>query len=396
MAGRPRQLPQGPQGERIVTTRRSAQRTRSIAVLVASILVIIGLIAWIAVARGGNAGDFEGTGNGQEEIVEIAEGSTISQLGPELEERGIVKTNSAFQTAAANNPDSDSIHPGFYRLQGEMSAESAVEALLDPANKITPLKVYGGATLMDINVLGGQVRHGILTMIQDVTCGTATNCVDVEKLNKVASDADAASLGVPAWALDVVNARKGDAKRLEGLIAPGEYIIDPGASAEEILTDLITRSAKQYDATGIVDRAKNVGLSPYELLTAASLVEREAPAGEFDKVARVILNRLNAPMRLEFDSTVNYGLPSVEVATTDADRQRVTPWNTYAMDGLPQTPIASPSIEAIEAMENPADGNWLFFVTVDKDGTTIFNETFEQHLQDTQRAINSGVLDSQR
>ncbi|MCP1387165.1 endolytic transglycosylase MltG [Corynebacterium sp. TA-R-1] len=380
----------------MVTTRRSAQRTRSIAVLVASILVIIGLIAWIAVARGGNAGDFEGTGNGQEEIVEIAEGSTISQLGPELEERGIVKTNSAFQTAAANNPDSDSIHPGFYRLQGEMSAESAVEALLDPANKITPLKVYGGATLMDINVLGGQVRHGILTMIQDVTCGTATNCVDVEKLNKVASDADAASLGVPAWALDVVNARKGDAKRLEGLIAPGEYIIDPGASAEEILTDLITRSAKQYDATGIVDRAKNVGLSPYELLTAASLVEREAPAGEFDKVARVILNRLNAPMRLEFDSTVNYGLPSVEVATTDADRQRVTPWNTYAMDGLPQTPIASPSIEAIEAMENPADGNWLFFVTVDKDGTTIFNETFEQHLQDTQRAINSGVLDSQR
>ena len=101
-------------------------------------------------------------------------------------------------------------------------------------------------------------------------------------------------------------------------------------------------------------------------------------------------------MRLEFDSTVNYGLPSVEVATTDEDRGRVTPWNTYAMDGLPQTPIASPSIEAIEAMENPAEGNWLFFVTVDKDGTTIFNDTFEQHLNDTQRAVDSGVLDSQR
>ncbi|QYH20402.1 endolytic transglycosylase MltG [Corynebacterium aquatimens] len=381
----------------MVTTRRSAQRTRSIAVLVASILVIIGLIAWIAVARNGEAGDFEGAGNGQEEIVEIAEGSTLSQLGPELEERGIVKTNSAFQTAAANNPKADSIHPGFYRLQGEMSAASAVDALLDPANKITPLQVYGGATLMDVNVLGGQTRLGILSMIQDVTChGNNTDCVDIEKLNKVAANADASALGVPAWALDVVEARKGDAKRLEGLIAPGEYIIDPGASAEEILTDLITRSAKQYEDTGIVDRAKNVGLSPYELLVAASLVEREAPAGEFDKVARVILNRLAAPMRLEFDSTVNYGLPSVEVATTDADRQRVTPWNTYAMDGLPQTPISSPSIEAIEAMENPADGNWLFFVTVDKDGTTVFNETFEQHLNDTQRAINSGVLDSQR
>ena len=93
---------------------------------------------------------------------------------------------------------------------------------------------------------------------------------------------------------------------------------------------------------------------------------------------------------------MNYGLPSVEVATTDEDRERETPWNTYAKDGLPETPIASPSIEAIEAMENPAEGEWLFFVTIDQDGTTVFNNTFEEHLEDTQRAVDSGVLDSQR
>ncbi len=375
------------------------RRTLSTSVLVASILLIIGLIAWIAVAKNGSSvRDFEGTGNGQEEVVEIKEGSNLSALGPELEERGIVGSDGAFQTAAANNPEADKIQPGFYRLQGEMSAEAAVAALLDPAQRITPLKVYGGATLMDINVLGGQQRLGILSMIQQVTCGEkpTKDCVNVEQLNNVAANADPASLGVPEWARETVAARAGDAKRLEGLIAPGDYIIDPHASAEEILTDLVTRSAKEYDSTDIVNRAKAIGLTPYELLTAASLVEREAPAGEFDKVARVILNRLEAPMRLEFDSTVNYGLPSVEVATTDADRQRVTPWNTYAMDGLPQTPISSPSHEAIEAMENPAEGNWLFFVTVDKDGTTVFNDTFEQHLNDTQRAVNSGVLDSQR
>ncbi|HKM24428.1 MAG TPA: endolytic transglycosylase MltG, partial [Corynebacterium sp.] len=131
-------------------------------------------------------------------------------------------------------------------------------------------------------------------------------------------------------------------------------------------------------------------------LTAASLVEREAPAGDFDKVARVILNRLEEPMRLEFDSTVNYGLPDVEVATTDEDRATVTPWNTYAKDGLPETPIAAASMEAITAMENPADGNWLFFVTVDQDGTTVFNDTFEEHLADVQQALESGVLDTNR
>ncbi|MBA1835738.1 endolytic transglycosylase MltG [Corynebacterium wankanglinii] len=374
------------------------RRTRNTAVLVASLLLIIGLIAWIAIARGGSESDFDGAGNGEEQVVQIKEGSNLSALAPELEDRGIVASGNAFLTAAANNPNADNIQPGFYRLQGEMSAASAVDALLDPQQRVTPLQVYGGATLMDINILGGQTRLGILSMIQQAACGDkpASDCVKLEDLNKVAANADPVALGVPEWARETVAGRAGDAKRLEGLIAPGEYIIDPHAGAEDILTDLITRSTKQYDSTDIVGRAKNVGLTPYELLTAASLVEREAPAGEFDKVARVILNRLKEPMRLEFDSTVNYGLPTVEVATTDEDRARVTPWNTYAMDGLPQTPIASPSIEAIEAMENPAEGNWLFFVTVDKDGTTIFNDTFEQHLDDTQRAVDSGVLDSQR
>ena len=131
-------------------------------------------------------------------------------------------------------------------------------------------------------------------------------------------------------------------------------------------------------------------------MTSASLVEREAPAGEFDKVARVILNRLDEPMRLEFDSTVNYGLEDVELATTDEDREKVTPWNTYAMDGLPETPIASPSEEAITAMENPAEGEWLFFVTIDDQGTTVFTNTFEEHLEQVDRAIDSGILDTQR
>lgn len=101
-------------------------------------------------------------------------------------------------------------------------------------------------------------------------------------------------------------------------------------------------------------------------------------------------------MRLEFDSTVNYGLSEQEVATTDADRARVTPWNTYAKDGLPDTPIAAPSDEAIEAMENPAEGNWLFFVTVDQQGTTVFNDDFDAHQRSVEEAMGSGVLDSNR
>ncbi|WP_257158312.1 endolytic transglycosylase MltG [Corynebacterium cystitidis] len=383
--------------------RSSRSRTGAVAVLVTSLLLIIGAVAYIGFAMTTSSGnsvsrDFEGTGNGVEQIIEIPEGSSMSALGPELEELGVVKSDSAFQTAAANNPDSANIQPGFYRLQKQMSAAAAVEALLNPENQIDLLDIPGGATLSDITVVGGDTRFGIYTMISNVTCenGSQEQCITAGELESAGANADPGVLGVPTWALDQVEERTGDPKRIEGLIAPGQYVVDPNSTAEEILTDLITRSTAKYNDTGIVERAGAIGLTPYELLTAASLVEREAPAGEFDKVARVILNRLDEPMRLEFDSTVNYGLEDVEVATTDEDRARETPWNTYAMDGLPATPIASPSETAIGAMENPADGDWLFFVTIDQDGTTVFNNTFEEHLNDVQRAQQSGILDSNR
>lgn len=394
--------PQRGPGGRRMDQKFVKRRQRGLAVLVASLILLIGAVIYIGVQISGGGEtvadrDYQGSGNGVHQLVEIPEGSSVSQLGPELEERGIVKTDSAFQTAAANNPDAGSIQPGFYRLQGEMSAAAAVQALIDPANRVELLDIHGGSTLLDVNVVGGNSRPGIYSQISRVTCTEGSeNCIAAEDLQNVGATADLATLGVPEWARDAVAARGEDPKRLEGLIVPGQYVVNPEMDAQEILTDLLTRSAQQFNDTGIVDRARALDLTPYELLTAASLVEREAPAGDFDKVARVILNRLEEPMRLEFDSTVNYGLEDVEVATTDEDRAQVTPWNTYAKDGLPETPIAAASIEAIEAMENPAEGNWLFFVTVDQDGTTVFNDSFEEHLADVQTALESGVLDTNR
>lgn len=378
------------------------RRQRAMVVVATSLILIVGVIAYLGIQfsnGGGNrsGADYDGDGNGQMELVEVAEGSSLSQLGPELEERDIVASDQAFQQAAAQHPDAANVQPGFYRLQQQMSARSAVEALVDTENQVDLLDVHGGATLMDVNVVGGDVREGIFSQISRVACEEMPdNCISAQDLEHVAATVDPAELGAPEWALDAVRSRGEDPKRIEGLIAPGQYVIDPNHSAQEVLTNLLTRSAALYNATGIEARAQAAGLSPYEMLIAASLIEREAPAGEFDKVARVILNRLEEPMRLEFDSTVNYGLDDVEVATTDEDRARVTPWNTYAMDGLPETPIAAPSNTAIQAIENPAEGNWLFFVTVDQDGTTVFNDTFEEHLDDVTTALESGVLDSNR
>jgi len=371
------------------------RRQRGIAVVVASVIVILGALIYIGVRIGTSSADYEGAGNGTTQLVEVPEGSSMSELGPTLVEKNVVKTQEAFDSAASMNHSASQIQPGFYRLQEEMSAANAVEALLDENNRVDMLEVQGGATLEDVKVVGGDVRFGIYSLISQVSCDDG-NCLDKQELEKAAAETDPEELGAPDWAVDAINKRGNDPKRIEGLIAPGQYVLDPNMSAKDILKDLITRSAKRYEDTDIENRAKAIGLSPYELLTSASLVEREAPAGEFDKVARVILNRLDEPMRLEFDSTVNYGLEDVELATTDEARGEKTPWNTYAKEGLPDTPISSPSDEAIRAMEEPADGNWKFFVTVDKDGTTVFSDTYDEHLDRVDDAIRSGVLDSQR
>ena len=371
------------------------RRQRGIAVVIASIIVILGALIYIGFRLGNTSADYEGTGNGTTQLVEVPEGSSMSELGPALVEKNVVKTKDAFDSAASMNHSASQIQPGFYRLQEEMSADAAVEALLDENNRVDMLEVQGGATLEDVKVVGGDVRYGIYSLISEVSCND-DNCLKKEDLEKVAAETDPAELGAPQWALDAINKRGNDPKRIEGLIAPGQYVLDPNMEAKDILKDLITRSTKRYNETNIEERAQAIGLSPYELLTSASLVEREAPAGEFDKVARVILNRLDEPMPLEFDSTVNYGLEDVELATTDEARGEKTPWNTYAKEGLPDTPIASPSDDAIKAMEEPAEGNWKFFVTVDQEGTTVFSDTYDEHLGRVDDAIRSGVLDSKR
>ena len=113
-------------------------------------------------------------------------------------------------------------------------------------------------------------------------------------------------------------------------------------------------------------------------------------------MARVIYNRLAENRTLEFDSTVNYPLDRIEVATTDGDRGQHTPWNTYVRPGLPATPICSPGQPALAAAEKPEPGDWLYFVTIDMQGTTLFTRDYQQHLANIELAKRNGVLDSAR
>jgi peptidoglycan lytic transglycosylase G len=200
---------------------------------------------------------------------------------------------------------------------------------------------------------------------------------------------DPAELGVPAWAQEAV-ARAEPVRRLEGLIAPGVHDVEPGAPAVDVLRTLVTDSTDEL--APLVSGAEAAGEDPYEVLVVASLVEKEGITADMPRVARVVYNRLSDGQRLELDSTVNYPLDLQALATTDDDRARPGPYNTYRTGGLPPTPIAAVGADAIAAALDPEPGPWRYFVKCQTDGTSCFAETFPEHQDNIATARANGAF----
>jgi UPF0755 protein len=360
-------------------------------------VVFLGSKLWHGVF--GTGSDFTGDGV-SDVVIQVHEGDSTTAIGQTLQDQNVVATSAAFVSAAQGNAAISAIQPGFYKVRTEIPAANAVERLADPQNRVGKLVIPEGRQLDDIrDVKTNAVTDGILSLISKATCvdlDGERNCVAADALKESAKTAEPSALSVPEWAIGPVNAMGDDHRRLEGLIAPGSWNIDPSAPPQDILSTLIDASATQYAQGGLLDTAKAMNMSPYQILTVGSLVQREATPEDFAKVARVIYNRLGENRTLEFDSTVNYPLDRIEVATTDGDRGQHTPWNTYVRPGLPATPICSPGQPALAAAEKPEPGDWLYFVTIDKQGTTLFTRDYQQHLANIELAMRNGVLDSSR
>ncbi|BCI53011.1 aminodeoxychorismate lyase [Mycolicibacterium litorale] len=384
---------------------RSRRRRRiaggvSLAMLVVVVIgaVFLGSKLWHSMF-GGNGNDFAGEGV-TDVVIQVHDGDSTTAIGQTLHDNNVVATVKAFVDAAEGNSGITAIQPGFYKVRTEIPAANAVERLTDPQSRVGKLVIPEGRQLDDVSdVKTNAVTEGIFTLISRATCvdlDGEQRCVAADELKRVAATAAPAALAVPEWALQPVRAMGDDHRRLEGLIAPGSWNIDPSATPQDILATLIRSSGNQYAQGGLLETANAMNLSPYQVLTVASLVQRESKPEDFAKVARVIYNRLAENRTLEFDSTVNYPLDRIEVATTDGDRGQLTPWNTYVRAGLPATPICSPSQPALLAAEKPADGDWLYFVTIDLQGTTLFTRDYNEHLANIELARHNGVLDSAR
>lgn len=173
--------------------------------------------------------------------------------------------------------------------------------------------------------------------------------------------------------------------RLEGYLFPETYELKKGSTTQDMVLRMVSELDKKLAALPAdwQDKLKQRGLSFHQLMTIASLIEREVvDDSERPIVASVIYNRMKIGMKLQIDATVQYTLDKPKERLFEKDLLVDSPYNTYKIAGLPPGPIASPSLKSIQAALYPAETKYLFYVTK-SDGTQqhIFAETYDQHLK---------------
>jgi UPF0755 protein len=379
------------------TGSRRKRKPRRKLVLLAIVLVVLIGGGWGAYYAAGSYlgigayGNYSGDGD-QDVLVQVDNGATTRDIADTLLSMDVIRTVRAFLNASAGNAEVGNVQPGYYVMKTHMSGEAAVTRLVAPASRVGNVQIKAGTQLDDTKNPDNTTKPGILSLVaaaSSVTLNGTKSCVSADDVRKAAQTADPAKLGIPDWAVPEVK-KAPPANRLEGLIISGVYDVRPGTDAVTLLKSVLSQSAAKLST--LPQTSQDTGMTPYQVLVIASLVEREAITSDFAKVSRVIYNRLAAGVPMGVDSTINYVLDQPLLTTSDADRAKPGPYNSYLNNGLPPTPISSPSQAALTAAQKPADGPWMFFVKCDKDGNSCFAVTQAEHQANVDKARAAGVF----
>jgi UPF0755 protein len=312
------------------------------------VLVIVGAGAVLGKLGGGNTPDFSGQGT-EPVVVQVPEGATSSQIGRVLVNAGVVKSVGAFTRAASKNEaKARALQPGFYQLRRQMSGAAAFTLISDPASR---------AERKFTAPEGLTVRQ----LLPIISKGTG---IPVEQLQ--AATKQTADLGLPPYA-----------KGVEGFLFPATYTVGPDAKAVDVLRMMVARYDQEAEKLDVVAGAQKNHITPLELVTLASIVEREV-RNDRPKAARVIYNRLADTQRfptLGMDSTVRYALNDFPGELSQSQLDVDSPYNTRKNPGFPPGPIGNPGTEALQAAINPEPGTWVYFLSLPKEDHTYYATT---------------------
>jgi UPF0755 protein len=300
---------------------------------------------------------------GPQVIVTVQQGESTNSVISALSQQHVIGSSLAFQISEVVH-GTPTVLPGSYALHQNLSF-SEVRQLLAAGPNIYPVNVRSGFTLSEV--------------AQEVDSVPGHNTGGFEKT--AASGVVHSSVSPPG------------SDNLEGMLGTGIYNILPGESDTTILTDMVQRFDDDAQTAGLtVASANALGMTPYQVLTVASIVEKEGyiPVNMPD-TSRVIYNRLAQGTPLQMDSTVLYALGQDGGPVTSQDLKIQSPYNTYLNTGLTPTPICMPSQDALNAAVHPPAGSWLYFVLVKKDGTMAFSDTYAEQLANEQLAKSRGL-----
>ena len=323
----------------------------------AAAVVVLGVvvIAWFGLQY------FPVGASGTSVLVTVHSGDSMSAIASELHQAGVLASPFAFRVDSFVE-GAPQVRPGVYELaQGANYA--TLRSILSGGPNVPQVDVNAGLTLKEVVIdLANQVGNTFASsFLADATQAAAVSPYRPQGI-------------------------------IEGLIGPGLYLITPGETPGHLLALMQESFDREAASAGLTPSTTVEGLNAYQVLTAASIVQKEGYYTlNMPDTARVIYNRLARNMPLQMDSTVLYALGMDGGTVTHAMLQTPTPYNTYLNRGLTPTPICVVSPQALAAVLSPPPGPWLYFVLVNKDGHMAFSTTFAQQLANEAVAAKAGL-----
>ena len=289
----------------------------------------------------------------REFTVEIPRGSTFSATVDILKGAGLISHKKGFYLLALLMDAPEHIKPGEYDLSSSMTPVAVLDKLVQGKIKGYFVFIPEGFTLRQIT-----------SRLED------TGLVDVERFISLASDSSLlSSLGI-------------EGKSAEGYLFPDTYRFDKLMGEEGIIRFMV-KQFRNGITPDMLERADEIHLTPDEVVTLASIIEKEGgPKEERPLISAVFHNRLKKGMRLQSDPTVIYGIKDFDGNLRKSDLREKTPYNTYRIKGLPPGPICNPGMEAINAALYPAPVDFLYFVSKNND-----SHQFSSNLKDHNAAV---------
>jgi len=296
-------------------------------------------------------------------IIEIPSGSTAKSIGALLESEGLIRSADAFVKKVKDMDAAAALQAGQYQFSKAMSVEDVVKV------------VSGGEVYR--NTFKVVVPEGF-EVVQIAERLSADGHIDKDLFYKELQTGD--------FDYKFLSPEDRDTN-LEGFLFPATYTFDVGTSEHDIIDAMLKKFDEVFKAE-YYTQAESLGLTVREVITMASIVEREARVhDERPIVAGVFYNRIRTKMALQSCATVQYILGERKEVLSNADIAIDNPYNTYKYPGLPPAPIASPGELSIKAALYPADTEYFYFVTTNLgDGSHYFSKTYDEHLQAIERS----------